>query len=446
MTSKRNCLHCQTEFEPKRSSKKFCKDSCRVMFNRKKKEAETLTSQYLAERRAEREAIEGQTKAVETEIKQLRETLNQYQTELASLSGKEKSLSQQLATQTAKMSRLTELLQMSDADLYNDQLNERYQQALKEKHSFPSFHKLTDHDFTLTTSFKEEIDAVAALRFKLGMDKIFLEEEMFEVKKKSQGLQDRRVFLEASIPNQMEFIREANKRLLGLDQLRFKPPKPLQEPINHPVQKKAVSAKHLPSAITGEALMEMEFASFQLEGELGRFMGDLERDMMAIALTGDSGAGKSTFSFALAKLFLQADFKVCYFSLEMGIGKKVQQLMRENGCQDLTLFRKGKLAEVKKATKEFDVIFVDSFSKLDCKADAFEDLRQSFPDTMFVVIFQKTNRGTIRGGASIKYDSTATIDIQVREDGERVAVMEKSRYGTQDWEYFIQENRTIPNA
>ncbi|MEM7375405.1 MAG: hypothetical protein AAF587_42815 [Bacteroidota bacterium] len=34
-----------------------------------------------------------------------------------------------------------------------------------------------------------------------------------------------------------------------------------------------------------------------------------------------------------------------------------------------------------------------------------------------------------------------TIDIQVPEDGERGAVMEKSRYETQEWNYTVSENK-----
>jgi len=48
----------------------------------------------------------------------------------------------------------------------------------------------------------------------------------------------------------------------------------------------------------------------------------------------------------------------------------------------------------------------------------------------------------MRGGASIKFDSTATIDMQLR-DGERIAVMQKSRYGTIGWEYSVTDDEII---
>jgi len=58
------------------------------------------------------------------------------------------------------------------------------------------------------------------------------------------------------------------------------------------------------------------------------------------------------------------------------------------------------------------------------------------------IIFQKTSSGSIRGGSSIKFNSSATIDVQL-QDGERIAVMEKGRYGTIGWVYSIDEGRVI---
>ena len=36
------------------------------------------------------------------------------------------------------------------------------------------------------------------------------------------------------------------------------------------------------------------------------------------------------------------------------------------------------------------------------------------------------------------------INIMVK-DGERTAIMEKSRYGTQGWEYLIMDKRIVKN-
>lgn len=76
---------------------------------------------------------------------------------------------------------------------------------------------------------------------------------------------------------------------------------------------------------------------------------------------------------------------------------------------------------------------MDSFGKLKTKPEEFDKLRTDFPNTIFIIIFQKTSSGTMRGGPSMLFDSAAAIDI-VKQEDERVAVMVKSRFGTQGWE------------
>ncbi|MCB9335476.1 MAG: hypothetical protein H6586_04960 [Flavobacteriales bacterium] len=48
----------------------------------------------------------------------------------------------------------------------------------------------------------------------------------------------------------------------------------------------------------------------------------------------------------------------------------------------------------------------------------------------------------MRGGSSIKFNSSATIDVQLKDD-ERIAVMEKGRYGTIGWVYSIDGGMII---
>lgn len=48
----------------------------------------------------------------------------------------------------------------------------------------------------------------------------------------------------------------------------------------------------------------------------------------------------------------------------------------------------------------------------------------------------------MRGASSIKFSSSATIDVQLRDE-ECVEVMEKGRYGTIGWVYSIDEEKVI---
>jgi len=220
------------------------------------------------------------------------------------------------------------------------------------------------------------------------------------------------------------------KRLESLDKLIFaRKSQPQKEDLK-------------PKKITGNELLEMEFDTFILPNKLGQFLGNLDRSMLAISLTGDSGAGKTHFSFLLAQTFLNGGFIVEYFSLELGISLFTKQLVQKYGCNGIKMTDTGTLSDVKESAKTSDVVIVDSFGKLGAKASDFDRLRQEHPNTIFICIFQKTSAGTMRGGASIMFDSSMNIDIVLREN-ERIAVMEKSRYGTTGWEYSITENQII---
>ena len=55
----------------------------------------------------------------------------------------------------------------------------------------------------------------------------------------------------------------------------------------------------------------------------------------------------------------------------------------------------GKITDVRRAANEFDGVIVDSYGKLGAKVGDFDKLRNPYPNTIFIVIFQKTNSGTI---------------------------------------------------
>ena len=48
----------------------------------------------------------------------------------------------------------------------------------------------------------------------------------------------------------------------------------------------------------------------------------------------------------------------------------------------------------------------------------------------------------MRGGSAIKFDSSMTIDV-IKREGQRIALMEKSRYGTIGWEYDTTTKKTM---
>jgi hypothetical protein len=198
-------------------------------------------------------------------------------------------------------------------------------------------------------------------------------------------------------------------------------------------------------AVSGREILTMEFNGILLGGEIGKFLGKLEREKCAIALTGDSGAGKSTFSYLLARAFLEGNQSVAYFSLESGFTESMQKLVSKYGIgkYKFDAFGEGSLTDVRTEANNYDCVIVDSYAKISSKPQDFEDLRQDFPNTFFIIIFQKTTDGKIRGGSSILFNSTATIDIGISDKEHRMAWMKKSRYGTENFVYSINRDKLI---
>lgn len=147
------------------------------------------------------------------------------------------------------------------------------------------------------------------------------------------------------------------------------------------------------------------------------------------------------FAFELTRLLSDEGYKTKYFCLEEGFGALTQQKIHMYDVSDDVVFiDQATLADVRCDAGTYDLIVIDSFNKLNVGAEEFERLRTDFPRTIFIIIFQKTTTGGIRGGSSILFNSSATIDVR-RDGDDRVAQVVKGRYGTQGWMYSINDSR-----
>lgn len=218
-----------------------------------------------------------------------------------------------------------------------------------------------------------------------------------------------------------------------------------QSPVRRKAKKRAKPQQLQNAAgISVKEFMALQFESFTLPEELGQFLGALEPYKLSIALKGDAGAGKSYLLGALARLLSLQDYSICYFQLEQGLGKIQQQILRTYPVKDgkVVLKDQGSLEDIRQAAQSFDCVLIDSFGKVSEDSKVFDVLRNEFPDTIFISIFQKNSDGSTRGGSRADFDSSMTIDV-IRKDNRPVAIMQKSRYGTQGWEYDVWADQII---
>ena len=196
-------------------------------------------------------------------------------------------------------------------------------------------------------------------------------------------------------------------------------------------------------------------STFRLPGDLGEFLGDLERFELAMTLEGDQGGGKTRFAYQLADAFASFGHRIAMFSLEIGRKSDLIRRMREAYLQPQHLNRifitdqlpKG-LDSVREAAKHFDVVVLDSWNKVGVPSQEFDRLRKDFPNTIFIVIFQRTTQKTIRGGTAPLYDAGINIEVVKVNDTfiKNYATATKNRYGITGLRYNISQQKLIGDS
>jgi hypothetical protein len=183
-----------------------------------------------------------------------------------------------------------------------------------------------------------------------------------------------------------------------------------------------------------------EVETLKLTGAIGEFLGGYERNNYSIVLRGDKGAGKSRFLFQIINSFAEQNYKVAFLSLEMAANSSIclnyrnQYINTENSKRIGITDKSMNYEQLKKICKSYDVVAIDSWTKLKgMEQTDFDRLQKENPTTMFIVIFQSTTGKVTRGGNMPEYD--ASVVIHVHKGG--LAECEKNRYAAGDIIYNV---------
>ncbi len=192
--------------------------------------------------------------------------------------------------------------------------------------------------------------------------------------------------------------------------------------------------------------------TFRLKGDLGILLGDLETYKLAITLEGDQGAGKTQLSFQLADGFADIGYSVGMFQLEIGANSNIIKRNRDQYIQPKNI---GKIAitgeapngikTIRQYANRFNVIIIDSWTKLDVDSSEFDRLRKEYPNTIWIVLFQRTTANKIRGGTQPLYDAGINLEVIKTDDSfvNNYAVASKNRYGFTGIKYNIYQRKII---
>lgn len=197
--------------------------------------------------------------------------------------------------------------------------------------------------------------------------------------------------------------------------------------------------------------------------QMSLFLGALEKktkDSLVITLTGKQGSGKTRFAFQFMNALAQR-YRVGHASIEehpesVLYEEKAYQYLNDTALEHITAQDVRSLAELDTMIRTNEVIVIDSFQKMRELAPHFEidkDLRKKYDGKLFLVIFQQTADGKMRGGSKSQFDGDIILFTETFPDyRENYVYPDKNRYNKRpatELQYSIYEQRmlaTVPEV
>ena len=197
--------------------------------------------------------------------------------------------------------------------------------------------------------------------------------------------------------------------------------------------------------------------------QMSLFLGALEKktkDSLVITLTGKQGSGKTRFAFQFMNALAQR-YRVGHASIEehpesVLYEEKAYQYLNDTALEHITAQDVRSLSELDTMIRTNEVIVIDSFQKMRELAPHFEidkDLRKKYDGKLFLVIFQQTADGKMRGGSKSQFDGDIILFTETFPDyRENYVYPDKNRYNKRpatELQYSIYEQRmlaTVPEV
>ncbi len=189
-----------------------------------------------------------------------------------------------------------------------------------------------------------------------------------------------------------------------------------------------------------KAFQGRNFEIFNIENpDLSTFLGEIERKNIGsnvITLTGGAGSGKTRFAFQFMNALAQ-NYKVGHASLEEHPESKLYfdkatQYLDSQAQNNISVLENETLDGLENLINENEVIVIDSFAKLremDSKFLVDKDLRKKYNGKLFLVIFQQTSDGKMRGGSTSEFDGDIILFTKTFDDPkENFVYPSKNRY------------------
>lgn len=190
--------------------------------------------------------------------------------------------------------------------------------------------------------------------------------------------------------------------------------------------------KGLSGIMTAQEVASMKFQLLPFTGIFGNLIGQPEKNF-SMMIHGEPGAGKSTFILKFVK-YLSGFGRVLYVSSEEFGSVTLTNLVNENlnPIPDNVHFFSD-LYSVN--VSDYDFVILDSVNDLNIKLEDFKYIKQSNPNTGFIMVLQHTKNGQFKGGKEWEHEVQIAADIV-----EGTIYITKNRYGAKEnWRFFDDE-------
>lgn len=199
--------------------------------------------------------------------------------------------------------------------------------------------------------------------------------------------------------------------------------------------------------------------------DLAIFLGDLEikpKESLVATIAGKQGSGKTRFAFRFIDALAQR-YKVAHITMEEHRDSNVYwekadlYFKGDKTISNTNIYSIEEIQELDKIIKEHEVIVIDSFAKLkelDSKLEIDTHLRKKYDGKLFLVVFQQTADGKMRGGSKSAFDGDCIYYVEKSSDYKKHFVyIDKHRYQSRNLEELqyniysgkLNSNATVPN-
>ena len=173
--------------------------------------------------------------------------------------------------------------------------------------------------------------------------------------------------------------------------------------------------------------------------EIASFLGQIERkkkESIVVSLTGGQGSMKTRMAFQFMNALAQ-NYKVGHASIEEHPESnlyfdKAEQYLNAKSLNNIEAPEIKSINELEQLIKKNDVIVIDSFTKMQEMHKGFEvdkDLRKKYDGKLFIVIFQQTTDGKMRGGSKSQFDADIVLFTEKKTDyRDNYIYADKNRY------------------